>query len=335
MHARKLRLALGVILTLGLCACSSGGGTAPGHSTSGSFGSALSCVHPADTVNTDDPVAKMELPHASAWQLIPVHMTPAPCGTDVSVTSADGAAQLVFSRQGRCKLTEDSQAPGTATLTTRQPRGDLFNQGAGSTLCTLTAGHQTQTIHLCGLATLSPHGPHPQFEGSCYSSDPDLTVAVWSDSVTLIDRHGRPHVIDAGFELSYDFTTASWQPLAEAHFSTAAIETFDEQAQALGAEITMDSQTVAFTSVPPPSPTPGQTYTVSATGGASGNAVLFSIDQSSLKVCSATTSSPQTAIVTFDVPGTCVIDATQMGSSYYLPAPQVQQSVTVVPVTPS
>ncbi len=85
-------------------------------------------------------------------------------------------------------------------------------------------------------------------------------------------------------------------------------------------------QTINFTSATPDFPTPGSTYTVTATGGGSVNPVLFSIDSSSTKgACSISDS-----LVTFSAPGTCVIDANQAGDSGYSAAPQVQMVVFVV-----
>jgi hypothetical protein len=86
-------------------------------------------------------------------------------------------------------------------------------------------------------------------------------------------------------------------------------------------------QAIMFTSTPPSSPVAGDTYGVTATGGGSGNPVVFTIDASSTSGC---TVDPSTNLVTFTAPaGTCVIDANQAGNTSYLPAPQVQQSITV------
>lgn len=331
MQAHRLRLAVAAILAVGLCACGHSGGA--GGSPAASASSAGPCVHSADTVAAVYPVAQMRLYGSSSWQPVRAQRTAAPCGTDLSVTSSGGTVQIQFGSQGSCKFMQDSEEPGTATLTTRLPRGALFNQGAGSTWCTITGVHWQ--IKICGLATLEPHGPHPQYEGSCNTSDPDLRVAVWSGSVTLIDRRGSPHIINADTELSYDFARSSWRQPTQADFSAADIETFDQQAQAIGMEITKAPQTVTIVSVPPPSPTPGQTYTVIATGGGSGNPVQLTIDPKSTKFCSAATISAQSAIVTFIAPGPCVIDANQQGDNQYLQAPPVHQTVTVGPASPS
>ena len=87
------------------------------------------------------------------------------------------------------------------------------------------------------------------------------------------------------------------------------------------------AQAITFTSSAPGAPTVGATYTATATGGASGNAVTFSIDGTSTSGC---TVNPATGLVTFTGPaGTCVVDADQAGTATYSAAPQVQQSLVV------
>jgi hypothetical protein len=82
------------------------------------------------------------------------------------------------------------------------------------------------------------------------------------------------------------------------------------------------SQTITFTSTSA-TPVVGASYSVAATGGASGNPVVFSIDAASAAECSISGST-----VHFDHPGSCVIDADQDGNGQYLPA-SATQSVTV------
>jgi hypothetical protein len=86
------------------------------------------------------------------------------------------------------------------------------------------------------------------------------------------------------------------------------------------------SQAITF-----PSPGPGvvgQNATLTATGGASGNPVVFSADASSgAGVCSVSGTNGST--VSYLAAGTCVIDANQAGGSGYAAAPQVQQIITV------
>jgi hypothetical protein len=86
------------------------------------------------------------------------------------------------------------------------------------------------------------------------------------------------------------------------------------------------AQTITF-----PSPGPGvvgQSATLTATGGASGNPVVFSVDASSgAGVCSV--SGTNGATVNYLAAGTCVIDANQAAGNGYAAAPQVQQTITV------
>jgi hypothetical protein len=91
-----------------------------------------------------------------------------------------------------------------------------------------------------------------------------------------------------------------------------------------GASTALVSQSIIFTSVPPASPATGDTYRVAAKGGASGNPVTFTIDSPSTSICSISGST-----VTFNQPGSCVIDADEAGNAKYRPAPQVQQAITV------
>jgi hypothetical protein len=91
----------------------------------------------------------------------------------------------------------------------------------------------------------------------------------------------------------------------------------------------LQPQTIVFTSMPPTSPKPGETYLVTASGGRSGNPVTFAIDGASTSACSITGST-----VTFTGPGRCVIDANQAGDARYQPAPQVQQAVTAAAPKP-
>lgn len=89
--------------------------------------------------------------------------------------------------------------------------------------------------------------------------------------------------------------------------------------------VNLKPQAITFTTTAPAGGTiGGPTYTVAATGGASGNPVVFSIAASSAPVCTVTG-----ATVSFTGQGTCVIDADQAGTSTYSPAPEVYQVVTV------
>jgi hypothetical protein len=86
-------------------------------------------------------------------------------------------------------------------------------------------------------------------------------------------------------------------------------------------------QTITITSVPPAfgaTVAPNHTYNVTGTA-TSGLTVAFTIDATSATVCSIAGNT-----VTFNAAGTCTIDANQAGDVNWNPAPQLQQSVTVL-----
>jgi eukaryotic-like serine/threonine-protein kinase len=90
-------------------------------------------------------------------------------------------------------------------------------------------------------------------------------------------------------------------------------------------------QSISFTA--PASGTVRGSAALSATGGGSGNPVVFSVDSTS-GVCAVSGNT-----VTYTAAGSCVIDANQAGNGRYADAPQIQRTITVVllpgPVTPT
>src|SRR5215212_1004286 len=83
-------------------------------------------------------------------------------------------------------------------------------------------------------------------------------------------------------------------------------------------------QTIAFTSTAPTNAmVGGPTYTPTASGGASGNPVIFTIDTGAASVCSISA-----GVVSFNAVGNCVINADQAGDATYLATSQ-QQSFDV------
>jgi len=85
-------------------------------------------------------------------------------------------------------------------------------------------------------------------------------------------------------------------------------------------------QAITFTSTAPAGAVYGGTHEVSATGGGSGNPVVFTIDATANGVCSIAG-----ATVSFTGVGTCTVNANQAGDANYLDAPQATQSFPVAP----
>jgi hypothetical protein len=83
------------------------------------------------------------------------------------------------------------------------------------------------------------------------------------------------------------------------------------------------AQTITFGA--PPSISVGANGSVTATGGASGNAVTFASTTTSI----CTVSGINGSIVTGVAAGTCTIAADQAGNAFYDAAPQVTQSITI------
>lgn len=91
------------------------------------------------------------------------------------------------------------------------------------------------------------------------------------------------------------------------------------------------AQTVTFTSTAPGSPAIGSTYTPTATGGGSGNAVVITVSPGSAGACSVAA-----GVVTFTGPGTCTVQADQPGDATYADAPTRTQVIAVAtPRAPS
>jgi predicted outer membrane repeat protein len=90
------------------------------------------------------------------------------------------------------------------------------------------------------------------------------------------------------------------------------------------------AQTISFAA--PTSGTVGDSATLSASGGASGNPVVFSVDDSSdAGVCNLSGTDGTT--VHYQHAGSCVLDANQAGDADYLAAPTVTQAITVTAST--
>ena len=100
---------------------------------------------------------------------------------------------------------------------------------------------------------------------------------------------------------------------------------FMASSASLNQTVTQASQTITFTTPAPATAKSGDSFTVAANGGASGNPVIFSVGAGS--VC---TLSDATYTMTSNT-GFCYVVANQAGNSNYAAAPQVTETVTAVP----
>ncbi len=90
----------------------------------------------------------------------------------------------------------------------------------------------------------------------------------------------------------------------------------------------LSNQTISFTSNAPTGVTLDSPIYTPAVSSTSGLPVTITVDSSSSGVCSIDGSGN----VSFQGAGTCTLNANQVGSVDYNPAPQVQQSFAVAPV---
>ncbi len=95
------------------------------------------------------------------------------------------------------------------------------------------------------------------------------------------------------------------------------------------------AQAIAFTPPPPRNVTTAASpITLTATGGVSGNPVLFTVDKASTNTTASITNNTPgattfTGALTFTGTGTIIVDANQAGNTDYAAAPQIQATIDV------
>ncbi|WP_394681620.1 IPTL-CTERM sorting domain-containing protein [uncultured Comamonas sp.] len=124
--------------------------------------------------------------------------------------------------------------------------------------------------------------------------------------------------------ITFTFTAPAMAGPVSDTFSFESTELGVESIILRGSSDGATPQTIAFTSTPPDPAPVGGSYDIAATGGESGEPVVFSIDASAAEICSVTNST-----VSFLSVGTCMVNANQAGNGAYFAAPQEQQSFAV------
>lgn len=160
------------------------------------------------------------------------------------------------------------------------------------------------------------------------------TVGGASPSGTVSLTEGGTLLSDVPLDASNGVASFTTAALAPGNHAIVATYSGDAANAPSSAPTTIDvvvpaviqaTQTTAFTSNAPSPATVGGTYTPNATGGGSGSPVTFSLDGTSTG-CTLNGS----GVVSFTTVGICVIDANQAGTASYMPAAQVQQTITVI-----
>ena len=242
----------------------------------------------------------------------------------VSATGGASGNPVVFSVESyeSCSIsgsTVSFTAPGTCIIEANQAGNDVyaaaspvqqsFNVGIGSQTITFTSTPPTDAIVGGSIYKVSATGG---------ASENDIIFSIDSSATSVCS-------IGGGFIVSFigpGTCTLDANQGGNANYAAAP-----QAQQSFSVIVGGDGpQTITFTSTPPTAGVVGgPTYAVSATGGASGNPVTFSIDSSSTSTCSISGS-----IVSFIAPGTCTVDANQSGNTVYAAAPQAQQSFLVI-----
>jgi hypothetical protein len=163
-------------------------------------------------------------------------------------------------------------------------------------------------------------------DGTCAGGDnvsvisvPSVFVPTMGTTCTSTDSGG------ASYPLSIAFTPTAAGPVSGTLMVTDSLSN-SVTGTISGAGQALTAQTINFTMVPPVTAVYGAgPFQVTATGGGSGNPVVFTIDASS----TAGAGSISGSTLTITGVGTIVIDANQAGNSSYSAAPQVQATVTV------
>jgi hypothetical protein len=220
--------------------------------------------------------------------------TPGACSISGGVISFTGAGSCVI----------DANQAGNGNYNAASQVQQTVIVGKGSQTVSITSSAPSATV---GGPSYAVTGSDPSGLAIVFTIDGSSTAGGCSISGGIVSFDGvGTCVIDAN------------QP-GNANYNAAA------QVQQT---VTVDagSQTVQFTSAAPAASEGGATYTPTATGGGSGEAIVFTIDPSSTSgVCDISG-----GVVSFTGVGTCVIDANEAGNANYGAAPQVQQSFDVV-----
>jgi hypothetical protein len=222
------------------------------------------------------------------------------------VDNGDGTAKLAGTPQsdtgGSYPITitasNGTLPAGTQSFTLTVDEAPAVTSATSTTFASGVSGTFTVTTNGFPKPTLAETGALPP--GVTFTDNHDGTA-------TLAGTPG------AGSAANYPITITATNGIG-----TAATQPFT-------LAVTSLPQTITFTSIPPTTVVVGQTYDVSATGGGSDNPVDFAIDASSSAVCSISG-----ATVTFQHPGSCMIDATEAGNAQYA-AGAGSQSVSVSP----
>jgi hypothetical protein len=259
----------------------------------------------------DQTISFTSIAPASATVGGPTYNVTATATSGLPVTfTIDAAAASICSIAGS---TVSFIAVGSCVIDANQAGNANYN-AAPQVLQSFAVGQGSQTISFTSTAPVSAAVGGPTY---------NVTATATSGlAVTLtIDATASTVCSIAGSTVSF---IGSGTCLIDANQAGNANYTAATQAQqSFG--VGLGNQTITFTSTAPVgAKVGGPTYNVTATGGASGNPVVFSIDATAASICSIAGNT-----VSFIAVGNCVVDADQAGNANYNAALTAQQSFGV------
>ncbi|MFO1201436.1 MAG: Ig-like domain-containing protein [Tabrizicola sp.] len=245
----------------------------------------------------------------------PADTTYAPGGTVALAATATSGLTVTFSSStpAICSVsgaTATILAAGTCTIAADQA-GDTNYTAAPQVARSFTIAQASQTVSF----TSTPPSPATyggQYSVSATGGGSGNAVTITSDTPSICTISGS--TVD--FVGVGTCTLTAFQAGDANHTDGTASQSFAVDRQ---------PQTITFAPLTISQGYPGgPTYSVSATGGASGQPVVLSVDGSSTANCSLSGS-----VVTFLAAGTCRINANQAGTTLYAPAAQASLDIPV------
>ena len=207
-------------------------------------------------------------------------------------------------------------APGTHTITATFAGDATYAAGTAPAL-TQTVNAESQSISFTAPATGTVGGSATLTAAGGGSGNPVVFSVDPSSGSGVCTVSGTD-----GATVSY---TAAGSCVIDANQAGNASYTAAPQ---VTATITVGQASQSISFIAPATGTVGGLATLTATGGGSGNPVVFSVDPSSGSgVC--TVSGTDGATVSYTAAGSCLIDANQAGNASYTAAPQVTATITV------
>jgi Bacterial Ig-like domain (group 3)/Putative Ig domain len=217
-------------------------------------------------------------------------------------------------------------AEGTYTFTVTVTDGDTIDPQTASQTYTVTIGPEVPleftTTSLADAAV-----------GDYYAQDILAAGGTWPIALTMTGGSlpdGLSFGTDGPFGSIYGTPTQAGTFTVSITATDSATPDANTVTTTLTLTVAKKAQDITFTA--PASGQPHDWVTLSATGGGSGNPVVFSVEPGSSDVCHVSGTNGQT--LNYDHGGDCVVDANQQGNDEYADATQVQRTITVKKFAP-